>query len=117
MNMLFLVASSDLYFYSTNKAYPSSYFPFPKEVDGVPNFSTCTSNNESKSLKAIHAHDQKTHADIVKMNAALSDVFLANLPKAICDTFKQILMKQPNTVFLHMFGWFITKYRHTTTKN
>jgi hypothetical protein len=26
-------------------------------------------------------------------------------------------MKQPNTVFLHMFDWFITKYGHTTTKD
>ncbi len=26
-------------------------------------------------------------------------------------------MKQPNTVFLHMFNWFITKYRHTTNKD
>ncbi len=26
-------------------------------------------------------------------------------------------MKQPNTVFLHMFDWFMTKYGHTTTKD
>jgi hypothetical protein len=26
-------------------------------------------------------------------------------------------MKQPNTVFLHMFDWFITKYECTTTKD
>jgi hypothetical protein len=26
-------------------------------------------------------------------------------------------MKQPNTVFLHMFNWFIMKYWHTTTKD
>jgi hypothetical protein len=26
-------------------------------------------------------------------------------------------MKQPNTVFLYMFDWFITKYGHTTTKD
>jgi hypothetical protein len=26
-------------------------------------------------------------------------------------------MKQPNTVFLHMFDWFITKYGRTTTKD
>ncbi len=26
-------------------------------------------------------------------------------------------MKQPNTVFLHMFDWFITKYGKTTTKD
>jgi hypothetical protein len=45
------------------------------------------------------------------MNSALSDVFLANLPKAICEMYELICMKQPNTVFLHMFDWFITKYR------
>jgi hypothetical protein len=58
MNMLFLAASSDLYLYFTNKAYPSSYFPFPKEVDDVPDFSACASDNERESLKATHARDQ-----------------------------------------------------------
>jgi hypothetical protein len=43
MNMLFLVASPDLYLYFTNRAYPSSYFPFPKEVDDIPDFSAYTS--------------------------------------------------------------------------
>jgi hypothetical protein len=38
MNMLFLAASPDLYLYFTNKTYPSSYFPFPKEVDDIPDF-------------------------------------------------------------------------------
>jgi hypothetical protein len=51
------------------------------------------------------------------MNAALSNVFLANLPKAICETYEPIRMKQPNTVFLHMFDWLITKYGKTTTKD
>ncbi len=51
------------------------------------------------------------------MNAALSDIFLANLPKAICETYKPICMKQPNTVFLHMFNWFINKNGKTTTKD
>jgi hypothetical protein len=51
------------------------------------------------------------------MNVALSNVFLANLPKAVCETYKLICMKQSNTVFLHMFDWFITKYRRTTTKD
>ncbi len=51
------------------------------------------------------------------MNAALSNVFLTNLPKAICETYKPIRMKQPNTVFLHMLSWFITKCRRTTTKD
>jgi hypothetical protein len=45
------------------------------------------------------------------MNLALSDVFLANLPKAICEKYELICTKQPNTVFLHLVDWFITKYR------
>ena len=51
------------------------------------------------------------------MNAALSDVFLANLPKAIRETYEPISMKQLNIVFLHMFAWFITKDCKTTTKD
>jgi hypothetical protein len=51
------------------------------------------------------------------MNAALSDVFLANLPKAICKTYEPIHMKQPNKVFLHMLDWFITKYGKATTED
>jgi hypothetical protein len=114
-NILFLAASPDLYLSFTNKTYLSSYFPFPKEVDDVPDFYACTSDNECKSLKATHACNQKTRADIVTMNAALSNIFLVNLPKAIRETYEPIHMKQPNTVFLHMFDWFITKYGHTTT--
>jgi hypothetical protein len=116
MNMLFLTASPDLYLYFTNEAYPSSYFPSPKKVDDVPDFSTYTSDNKRKSLKATHAHDQKTQADIVTMNASPFDVFLANLPKVIRETFKPTHMKHPNTVFLHMFDWFIMKYGCFKTK-
>jgi hypothetical protein len=94
--MLFIAASPDLNFYYTNEAYPSSYFPFPKEVDDVPDFSMCTSNNKHESLHATHACNQKTRADIVMMSLALSGVFLANLPKAICETYKPIRMKPLN---------------------
>jgi hypothetical protein len=120
MNMPFLAASPDLYSYFTNKTYPSSNFPFPKEVDDVPDFSdfsTCISDNERKSLKATHFCNHKTRGDIVTMNVALSDIFLSNLPKAICETYKSIHMKQLSTVFLHMFNWFITKYGYITTKD
>ena len=54
---------------------------------------------------------------LVTMNAAFSDVFLTNLPKAIRETYEPIHMKQPNTVLLHMFDWLITKYGKTTTKD
>ncbi len=51
------------------------------------------------------------------MNAALSNIFLANLPKVIRKTYEPIHMKQPNTVFLHMFDWFINKYGKMMTKD
>jgi hypothetical protein len=59
MNMLFLVESPGLYLYFNNKAQPSSYFLFPMEVDNVPHFSACTSDNEHESLKATHARNHK----------------------------------------------------------
>jgi hypothetical protein len=115
MNMLFLAASPDLYSYFTNKTYPSSYFPFPKEVDDIPDFSACTSNNECESLKATHARIQKTQADIVTMNAALSNVFLANLPKGIRETYNPIHMKHSK----HCLSTHVQLVHHkcTTTKD
>jgi len=116
-SLFFRDASPGLYSFFTQDAYPADYFPFLDEVDSVPDFSACNSDNERKTLKATNARDQKTRADIVTMNAAFFDVFLANLPKAIRETYEPIHMKQPNTVFLHMFDWFIMKYGNTTTKN
>ena len=107
MNMLFCAASPGLYSFFTTEAYPSTYFPFPNEVDAVPDFSTCTSDSERETLKATNTCDRKTRANIVTMNAALSDDFLTNLPKAIRETYEPICMKQLNMVFLHMVDWFI----------
>ncbi len=44
------------------------------------------------------------------MNSALANVFLANLSKAIHETYEPIQMKDLNTVFLYMFNWFIDNY-------
>jgi hypothetical protein len=87
------------------------------EVDDIPDFSACTSDNKHKSLKATHACNRKTQAAIVTMNSTLSDAFLVSIPKAIGKTYKLIHMKQPNTVFLHMFIWSFTKYGQTTTED
>ena len=74
MNMLFCAASPGLYSFFTNDAYPTDYFPFPDEVDSVPDFSACNSDNERETLQATNARNQKARADIITMNAALSDV-------------------------------------------
>ncbi len=92
------------------EAYPKEFFPFPKEVEEVPDFKNCTDDNQRETLKVTHTLARNTRADIITMNAALSDVFLANLPKLICDGYNPIHMGSPNTVFLHMFQWFVKKY-------
>ena len=111
MNMLSYAASPGLYSFFTNKTYPSDFFPFPNEVDTVSDFTMCTYDNERESMKATHARNRKTRADIVTMNSALTDVLLANLPKAIQETYEPIRMNDPNMVFLYiyMFDWFIKR--------
>jgi hypothetical protein len=116
MNMLFCAAVPDLYAFFTKEAYPKEFFLFLKEVEEVPDFENCTDDNQRETLKLTHALARKTRADIITMNAALLDVFLANLPKSICDGYNPICMGLPNTVFLHMFQWFIKKYGVTTAE-
>jgi hypothetical protein len=116
MNMLFCAAAPDLYAFFTKEAYPTSFFPFPMEVEEVPDFQSCTDDNQRETLKLTHALAKKTRADIVTMNSALTDVFLANLPKSIRDGYDPIRMGLPNTIFLHMFDWFIKKYGVTTAE-
>jgi hypothetical protein len=116
MNMLFCAAAPDLYAFFTKEAYPKEFFPFPKEVEEVPDFKNCTDDNQHETLKLTHALARKIRADIITMNAALSDVFLANLPKSICNSYDPICMGLPNTVFLYMFQWFIKKYGITTAE-
>jgi hypothetical protein len=106
MNMLFCAAAPDLYAFFLKEAYPKEFFPFLKEFEEVPDFTNCTDENQRETLKLMHALAKKTRAD----NVTFSDVFLANLPKLICDGYNPIHMGSPNTVFLHMFDWFIKKY-------
>jgi hypothetical protein len=117
MNMLFCAAAPELYALFTKEAYPSTFFLFLKEVEEVPDFNNCTDNNQHEMLKSMHTLAKKTRADIITMNAALSNVFLANLPKSICNGYDPIHMGLPNTAFLHMFDWFIKKYGVTSAKD
>ncbi len=105
--MLFWAAVPDLYAFFMKEAYPTTFFPFPKEVEEVLDFNNCTNDNQCETLKSTHALAKKTRADIITMSAALLDVFLANLPKLIRDGYNPICMGSPNTVVLHKFDWFI----------
>jgi hypothetical protein len=113
MNMLFCAASPGLHSFFTNEAYPTSYFPFPVEVDVVPNFTTCQTDNKPETLKATHAHNQKTRLDIVTMMMPSQSFFRKIYPR------QSVKRTSQNTKhgILHTFEWFIAKYGKTMTKD
>jgi len=57
MNILFCAVSPGLYSFFTDEAYPTNYNPFSAEVDSIPDFSACNSDNEHETLKATNARD------------------------------------------------------------
>jgi hypothetical protein len=51
------------------------------------------------------------------MNSALIDAFLDLVPIALKQSYKQIRMENPNSIFCEMFSWFIKKYSRTSAAN
>jgi hypothetical protein len=100
MSLLYVAVDPSLYtHYSTGKAYPQDMYPFPDNVDEVPDFTTCTNDNERTAAKFLHAILLKMRNDIVSMNAMLIDTLLGLIPTAFKLLFKQERMMDPNTVF------------------
>ena len=117
MNLLFCAASKDVYAFLTTEAYPTAFAPFPPFVANVPDFSQCTDENERAAVRATHAHDKKTRADIVTMNAALCDVFLNAMSTSVRATILQPRLSEPNIVFVDLFLWFVKNYGKTTAED
>ena len=83
MNLLYVAVDPGLYtHYSAGEAYPINDYPFPAEVDEVPDFSACTNDNDRATAKITHAFLLKTRNDIVNMNTALIDTLLSLIPSA-----------------------------------
>jgi hypothetical protein len=117
MNLLFCAAPRDVYEFLTTEAYPDAFAPFPPVVSNVPDFSPCTDKNERAAVRATHARDKKTRADIVTMNAALCDVFLENMSTSVRASVLQRRLSEPNIVFIDLFLWFVKNYGKTTAED
>jgi len=118
MNLLYFAVDPGLYtHYYAGKAYPYNDHPFPVDVDEVPDFSACNSNNKHATAKIMHAILLKTHNDIVNMNATLIDNLLSLIPMAFKLLYEQQRMMDPNAVFRQCFNWFVNKYRCTSIKD
>jgi hypothetical protein len=115
MNLLFVAINPTLYGqYSGGKTYPDADYPFPTKVAVVPYYSGCTDTNNRANVKVTHGMALKQCNDIINMNSALIDAFLDLVPVAFKQSYKQIQIKNSNSVFCEMFAWFVAKYGRTS---
>jgi hypothetical protein len=110
MNLLYLAINHTLYsHYSGSKAYPNADCPFPPKVVDLPNYSGCTDTNDHANVKATHGMALKQCNKVINMNSALIDAFLDLVPVALKQSYEQIRMENPNSVFCEMFAWFVAE--------
>ena len=117
MNLLFCSCPCPVYRFFTADAYPDAFTPIPSVVDKVPDYADCTGKNDRATTCARHALDKKTRADIITMNAALTNVFLDAVLVRVRTAFQQRRLCKPNIVFVDMFEWFVQHYGTTTAED
>jgi len=118
MNLLYVMVDPGLYtHYSAGEAYPTNDYPFPAEVDEVPDYGVCNNDNDRAAAKIRHAILLKTRNDVVNMNAALIDTLLSLIPKAFKLLYEQEWMMDLNAVFRQCFDWFVTTYGLTSAED
>ncbi len=74
-------------------------------VHKVPDYMGCVNENDHAIKRPKHALNKKTRADIIIMNAALTNVFLDALSSQVCTYLQQRHLREPNIVFANMFEW------------
>jgi hypothetical protein len=118
MNLLYVAVDPGLYtHYSAGEVYPSNDYPFPADVDEVPDFRECATDNDRAAAKITHPIPLKTRNDVVNMNIALINTLLCLIPSAFKLLYKQERMMDLNAVFRQCFNWFGAKYGRTSAKD
>jgi hypothetical protein len=62
--------------------YPVTYYPFPVNIDEVPDFSACNNDNDRATAKITHVILLKMRNEVINMNAALINTLLSLIPTA-----------------------------------
>jgi hypothetical protein len=115
MNLLYVAIDPTLYgHYFGGKAYPNADYPFPPEIADVTNYSGCTDTNDCANVKVTHGMALMQCNDVINTNSTLINAFLDLVLVAFKQSFKQIRMENPNSIFCKMFAWFVTKYSCTS---
>jgi hypothetical protein len=92
-------------------------YPFPANVDEVPDYISCTNDNECIAAKKMHAILLKMRNDIVSMNAALINTLLSLIPTAFKLLYEQERMMNTNAVFQQCLDWFVINYGCTLAED
>ncbi len=100
--------------YSGGKAYLNADYPFPLKVVDVPNYSGYTNTNDRVNVKVTHGMALKQRNSVININSALTNAFLDLILVAFKQSYKQIRMEIPNSVFGKMFACFVAKYGCTS---
>jgi hypothetical protein len=117
MNLLFCASPKEVYGFFTADAYLTNFAPFPPVVNEVPDYTQCTDDNNRAAVRPKHSLDKKMRANIVTMNAALTNVFLDALLLQVCAAFQQRHLHKLNIVFVDMFSWFVNHYGKAMAKD
>jgi hypothetical protein len=117
MNLLFCACLMNVCSFFTADPYPTNFAPFPSVIDKVPDYMGCVDDNNHASKRAKHALNKKTRADIVTMNAALTNVFLNALSSQVRASFQQHHLCKPHIIFVDMFEWFVGHYGKMMAKD
>jgi hypothetical protein len=117
MNLLFCAAPHDVYAFLTTEAYPDAFAPFPPKVPDMPDYTMCINDNDCTMVRATHAQDKKTRADIITMNTALANVFLKAISSQVRTSFQQRHLQEPNIVFVNLLLWFVNQYSKTMAED
>jgi hypothetical protein len=100
MNLLYMAVDPSLYtHYSTGEVYLQDMYPFPDNVNEVPNFTTCTNDNKRAAANILHAILLKMRSDVINMNASLINTIFGLISTAFKLLYKQERMMNPNAVF------------------
>jgi hypothetical protein len=110
LNILYVAINPTLYGNCLGgEAYPNVDYPFPPETADLPNYSGCNETKDHANVKVTDGMALKQYNNIINMNPALIDTFLDLVPVAFKQSYVQIRMENPNSVFCKMFAWFVTK--------
>jgi hypothetical protein len=74
-------------------------YPFPDNVDEVPNFTACTNDNKHAAAKILHAILLKMRNNVVNMNAVFINTLLSLIPMEFKLLYEQEKMMNHNAVF------------------